>query len=263
MAGQTWIAFGVDMVAILSALVVTPRGSLQRRLLLVLIALSILTSLIPEPSRILGYAACAVAAALTGIWSTRERSTARKRWLMSAATPLLLRAPFRGEWRVAAGGPDPMRNHHQVATDQYFAYDFVCANGVSWGKEILSPCDGVIAWAEDAHDDVPPNQRHADRSNPAGNYVSIETPRGYVILAHLKKGSVAVREGEPVAAGDTLGRCGNSGNTTRSHLHIHAQDRPRLAVNVATGIPIAFVTAKGHTGLVEYGDTVSGEPNPT
>lgn len=52
-----------------------------------------------------------------------------------------------------------------------------------------------------------------------GNYVIIEGDAGSAMYGHLKKGSVCVREGDRVEAGDEIGRVGNSGNSTMPHLH--------------------------------------------
>ena len=79
-----------------------------------------------------------------------------------------------------------------------------------------------------------------ERVRPFGNYVAIAANRGTVFMCHLARGSVLVREGQAVRAGDEVGRCGNSGRTTVPHLHIHAQDRPEPAIAEAHGVPIAF-----------------------
>ncbi len=60
----------------------------------------------------------------------------------------------------------------------------------------------------------------------------------HVLLAHLARGTVAVRAGDRVRAGAVLGRVGNSGNSSEPHLHIHVQDAPRLFTG--TGQPLAF-----------------------
>ena len=62
---------------------------------------------------------------------------------------------------------------------------------------------------------------------PAGNHVVLDLGSGeYALLAHLRRGSVRVRPGQRVRRGETLGRCGNSGNSSEPHLHFHVQDRP-------------------------------------
>jgi murein DD-endopeptidase MepM/ murein hydrolase activator NlpD len=43
-----------------------------------------------------------------------------------------------------------------------------------------------------------------------------------VLLAHLRQNSLTVAPGQVIAAGDLLGRVGNSGNTSEPHLHVHA-----------------------------------------
>jgi hypothetical protein len=203
-----------------------------------------------------GFWAAIAAIVAVLLWQRFNAGAASRRWLARAANdPLVLEPPFRDTWWVAAGGPDPRHNHHQVATDQYFAYDFLREGGDSWDQPILAPCDGLIVHVEDRQTDAPPGERRRDRARPFGNYVSIETPRGYVILAHLKQGSVNVRVGDSVRAGDEIGRSGNSGNTDRAHLHVHAQDQPSQAIDTAQGVPIAFVTrASGEPMLLEFRD---------
>jgi murein DD-endopeptidase MepM/ murein hydrolase activator NlpD len=60
-----------------------------------------------------------------------------------------------------------------------------------------------------------------------------------VLLAHLKQGSVAVKGGQRVAAGDIVGAVGNSGNTDEPHLHVHAQ-RPGRGILPLSGEPLAM-----------------------
>jgi len=199
-------------------------------------------------------AIAAIVAAL--LWQRFNAGAASKRWLARASQrPIVLQPPFRDRWWVAAGGPDPRHNHHQSVSDQYFAYDFLRYDGDSWDQAILAPCDGMVVHVENRQPDAPANERRRNRKRPFGNYVSIETPRGYVILAHLEQGSVTVRVGETVRAGDEIARCGNSGNTRGAHLHLHAQDQPSQAVGSAQGVPIAFLD-RGATEpmLLEYRD---------
>lgn len=189
-------------------------------------------------------------------WNRLFPSAARRRWLERASdSPIILQPPFEDRWYVAAGGPDPRHNHHTSVTDQYFAYDFLREEGEEWDQPILAPCDGMVVHVENRREDAPPDERRSDRESPFGNYVSIKTPRGYVILAHLKKGSVEVRVGDGVRAGTIVARCGNSGNTRGAHLHLHAQDQPSQNVDIANGIPVAFTDRlRSEPLLLEFGD---------
>ncbi|MGK5551359.1 M23 family metallopeptidase [Actinomadura kijaniata] len=72
-----------------------------------------------------------------------------------------------------------------------------------------------------------------------GNHVILDLGDGvYAVLAHLRRGSVRVRRGERVAAGEVLGEVGNSGNSSEPHLHFHLMDRARPMLS--QGVPFAF-----------------------
>jgi murein DD-endopeptidase MepM/ murein hydrolase activator NlpD len=72
-----------------------------------------------------------------------------------------------------------------------------------------------------------------------GNNVVIDAGDGsYAVLAHLQRGSAQVREGQRVRAGDVIGRCGNSGNSSEPHLHFQLMEHPRALI--AAGLPLRF-----------------------
>jgi murein DD-endopeptidase MepM/ murein hydrolase activator NlpD len=48
----------------------------------------------------------------------------------------------------------------------------------------------------------------------------------YVVLGHLRRGTVAVAGGDRVGTGQVIGRVGNSGWTERPHLHLQAMRAP-------------------------------------
>ena len=156
---------------------------------------------------------------------------------LSYKTRTRLRLPFNGLWYVAAGGRAINTNHHAVATDQRFAYDFLIKkDGFSfqndggsneddfcYNQEIIAPGSGTIAAAVN---DIPEN-RPGEMSQAAGNFVIIDHGNGeFSILAHLKQGSIAVKPGDKVVIGQFLGRCGNSGHSSQAHLHYHLQNSP-------------------------------------
>ena len=209
-----------------------------------------------RPIGLPGFYASIAAIVAVVLWQRFNTGAASKRWLARASDrPLVLAPPFGETWRVVAGGPDPLHNRHQAQSDQYFAYDFIRDAGDSWDQAILAPCDGMIVHVENRQEDAPPDERRDNRTRPFGNYVSIETPRGYVILANLKQGSVSVRVGDSVHAGDEIGQCGNSGDTHGAHLQVHAQDQPSQAIGSAQGVPIAFVNrGSAEPMLLEFGD---------
>lgn len=90
-----------------------------------------------------------------------------------------------------------------------------------YGTPVLAPCAGTVMASENGRPDMPVPEM--DRERMLGNFVLLGCGDFEVVLAHLKPGSVTVKPGAVVIAGDLLGRVGNSGNTSTPHLHIHAQ----------------------------------------
>jgi murein DD-endopeptidase MepM/ murein hydrolase activator NlpD len=73
-----------------------------------------------------------------------------------------------------------------------------------------------------------------------GNYVVLDAGGFYVLLAHLRKGSVVVKAGDGVREGELLAYTGNSGNTMLPHLHVQVMDRADPADPTVSGVPARF-----------------------
>jgi murein DD-endopeptidase MepM/ murein hydrolase activator NlpD len=72
-----------------------------------------------------------------------------------------------------------------------------------------------------------------------GNHVVLDLGNGsYAALAHLRRGSVLVRPGDHVNAGEQLAECGNSGNPSEPHVYFQLTDRPQFVI--AAGLPLRF-----------------------
>ena len=104
-----------------------------------------------------------------------------------------------------------------------------------FGDTIYAPCAGNVIFAIDGFDDLPVPVM--DREHLAGNHVLLECGGAWVLLAHMRKGSVQVAEGAHVALGQALGTVGNTGNSSEPHLHIHAQ-RPGTLAEPLSGEPL-------------------------
>jgi hypothetical protein len=180
-----------------------------------------------------------------------------------AAEVVDLEFPLRGgRFVVANGGSTGLVNAHIDTLDdprfapvrgQAYALDIIEVNAIgvrAWaplpsdparyaifGRPVHAPCAGVVSQIENTLPDLSPPQ--ADPRNPAGNRVMIDCGGFIVLLAHLKQGSVAVKGGQRVAAGDIVGAVGNSGNTDEPHLHVHAQ-RPGRGILPLSGEPLAM-----------------------
>jgi hypothetical protein len=90
-----------------------------------------------------------------------------------------------------------------------------------WGKPLLAPCRGRVVHAVN---DVADNAAFgSNRPYGLGNHVVIRKGDDeYVVLGHMRQGTVAVKPGDEVQAGQAIGRVGNSGWTERPHLHMQA-----------------------------------------
>lgn len=92
---------------------------------------------------------------------------------------------------------------------------------VTFGTPVLAPCSGEVARVVSGVEDMQVPQM--DREHMAGNYVAVDCGDFFVVLAHLRQGSIEVRAGDRLDTGDRLGEMGNSGNSSEPHLHVHAQ----------------------------------------
>ena len=217
---------------------------------------------------------------------------------------VLLDLPFTGLWLVRNSPAARVPSHGSDLFATTFAIDFIAADPrrrtaerrdwrtwlstepvdrfIGFGRPILSPADGVVAGVHDGEPDHPARRSmlalapyalgQAARARRgaaaiAGNHVIITLGRAgpYVALVHLRLGSIVVATGQSVVAGQSLGSCGNSGNSTQPHVHVQVMDS--LDVATACGVPMAFRafrewprgSAKGRlreSGLPEEGSLV-------
>lgn len=152
--------------------------------------------------------------------------------------------PLRGGAYIAGhGGSTSAANMHHYHPTQKYALDIMKVNAAGmrarglfpaentryriFGTPVLSPCDGTVRAAVDGLPD-----RRDEKALP-GNHVIVRCGDVDVLLAHLQRGSVAVRPGAVLRKGQPLGRVGNSGNSTEPHLHVHAERN-------GAGVPVTF-----------------------
>jgi hypothetical protein len=154
------------------------------------------------------------------------------------STKTVLHLPFEGEWYVIQGGRTVAENYHAAYPEVRFACDFVRVKDYSthqgdgranpdyycFTAAVVAPGPGTLTVAEDGHPDCKPGQQ--DKAHPKGNHVIIDHGNGELsFLAHFRNGTIAVKVGDRVVAGQKLGQCGNSGNTSEPHLHYQLQNQ--------------------------------------
>jgi hypothetical protein len=173
--------------------------------------------------------------------------------LESTTPAATVRLPANVPLRVVWGGDKIETNYHAAVPDQRWAYDLlvepylVSSSNVEdygcYGVDVVAPASGLVAGVHDGEPDETPGVVSNNITAPTGNYVAIQLETGtYLVIAHLKPGSVAVKAGETVEEGQVIGQCGNSGNTSEPHIHIHhqRQDPTVFPVNFAEGLPLYF-----------------------
>lgn len=178
-----------------------------------------------------------------------------------------LAAPLRGNGWVAANGCCDSITHTRSALpingaihiSQRFAIDWLklneerrlysgdpkdLHNWFGYGQPVLAVADGVVATAVDKFYDQVPFELPADTGAITleeidGNHVIVALGNGqYAFYAHLQHGSIRVKAGERVRAGQLLGLVGNTGNSGAPHLHFHImQGGSSLGSN---GLPYTF-----------------------
>jgi hypothetical protein len=186
-------------------------------------------------------------------------------------TKTALQLPFKdSEWYVFWGGRTLAENYHATSKSQRFAMDLVIRKDGSshsgdgkkltdyycYGVEIIAPADGQVVWSCDSLPDQEPGRM--DPTRPVGNGVVIDHGNGeFSLIAHLQPKSQRFQTGARVKAGDVLGKCGNSGNTSEPHLHYHLQNGPDLMT--AEGLPAMFAGACVNGKSAEKAQPVRGQ----
>ena len=117
----------------------------------------------------------------------------------------------------------------------------------AWDMEIRSPAAGTVADCVDGRPDNPVGQGSVDYDELlrtknlkllGGNYVIVDHGHGeFSYFAHVRNGSLQVRKGDRVGAGQVIGRVGNSGDSFEPHLHYQVLTGPELDGGV---VPATF-----------------------
>jgi len=164
--------------------------------------------------------------------------------------------PFTGKWTVVNGGVNKELSHSWSLLPQRYAYDFIIVDdeGKSssgdkksvhsyycYGKDIVSPGDGVVVGITDKYKDsyVDGKNAYCDASRIEGNSIVIKhNDYEYSVIAHIMRGSFKVKTGDIVKQGEFLAKCGNTGNSSEPHIHFQLQAGKNFFLSA--GLPIAF-----------------------
>jgi biotin carboxyl carrier protein len=179
---------------------------------------------------------------------------------------VVIQSPLRGANWLAGNGPGNTSGHRRgiipidgaARVPQRFAIDWVKVNKdgktfsgdekknesyICYGQKVHAVANGVVTEVKDG---IPQNVPGVDsRAVPitletvGGNHIILDIGNGvYAFYAHLQPGSLRVKVGDHVNAGQVIALLGNSGNSTEPHLHFHLIDRSSPLGG--EGLPFAY-----------------------
>jgi hypothetical protein len=188
-----------------------------------------------------------------------------------AAVPVLGPPLQGGPWRCGNGlalgnahsNPYPFRTT-QMRVPQLFGCDFfkvdpkgdilpspfpddiTASMFYGYGANVLAVADGKVVVAKDGIPEHVPQANGAivmpvplTNATVSGNWIALDIGGGrYAFYAHLQPGSLRVKVGDRVRAGQVLGLLGMAGNASGPHLHFHVGNAPSL--NGSDGVPYVF-----------------------
>lgn len=187
--------------------------------------------------------------------------------------PITVHPPVQGDNWYAEGGPSNFSYHRRaffalngnMEFSQRYAVDFrkYGPKGLfdgdpldnksyySYGQNVLAAAAGtVVKVVEGVQENIPGKfPSHPTLENVGGNCVLIELDsHHYTFYGHMIPGSIRVKEGDKVQAGQLLGLLGNSGNSSGPHLHFHVTSRVHPIDHQKTPY---FLNAQGIPWLID------------
>jgi murein DD-endopeptidase MepM/ murein hydrolase activator NlpD len=182
--------------------------------------------------------------------------------------------PAGRTWLVGSGAS--FHTTHRWAIPEEFALDIFAVDGsgsshkgggaknsdfFGYGADVLAAADGTVVKVTSGASEDPPMLRKSGETmqdyygrisarqavnlakgeaGMLGDGVVIDHGNSeYSVYAHVVPGSIRVKVGDRVRAGQPIARLGSSGNSTEPHLHFQVCDRPS-GLSCA-GIPPSFV----------------------
>jgi len=179
-------------------------------------------------------------------------------------SPIALGPPLQGGPWAAVYDPGWPKGHRRVEftvdgakrIPGRFAIDFIklnynglyalrntdsVYNWLGYNADVLAVGDGVIASMKTDFPESATLSKHPayESEQATGNYIAIKLSNHiYAFYEHLKPGSIKVKVGDWVKAGDVIASLGFTGQSTGPHLHFHIADNDSPLG--AEGLPFVF-----------------------
>jgi murein DD-endopeptidase MepM/ murein hydrolase activator NlpD len=138
----------------------------------------------------------------------------------------------------------------------------VLTNWYSYGAPIKAMGTGTVVSAVDGLPDQSPGAKPTalEFGDLPGNVVVLRGAGGLSqVYAHLKPGSVNVKVGDHVEAGQVIGLLGNTGGSLAPHLHVHLVNGTQAALDDGYPYVLRSFTLAGRTNVDTLVRALQGE----
>jgi len=179
---------------------------------------------------------------------------------------LVMAPPLRGQWAIYNPPGHPVLAFDFLAVDENKSlyrkgsflrhlFSFISVEDtLTWSRPVFSPVDGVVVASHDVEADRMQisfaydlisllfNRPQVSEGFGAfgGNHVMIQSDNFFVLLCHLKQGSMKVKKGDRVKVGQQVGEVGNSGSSIQPHLHVQVMHNNHYFPLFANLVPFKF-----------------------
>jgi hypothetical protein len=107
-----------------------------------------------------------------------------------------------------------------------------------WGNNVYSPVSGTVIKVENGIDDNIPFSGNYPYNT--GNTVVIRDGDLFMLIGHLRKGSIRVGTGEYIREGELIAEAGNSGYSERPHIHMQLIRSGEDNFWKGTAVPVTY-----------------------
>jgi len=187
-----------------------------------------------------------------------------------SVTGIVIAPPVIGQWAIYNPPGHPSLAFDFLAVDEnkslYRRGSFLrhlvsfipVEDTLTWSQPVFSPVDGIVVASHDAESDrkrisfaydllsLMWNKPKVSDGFGAfgGNHIMIESKGYFVLLCHLKQGSLRANIDDAVRVGQKVGEVGNSGSSIQPHLHVQVMSNDRYFPLFANLVPFRIARGK-------------------